>query len=35
LELELTDETRKRFENSAAVVREALKEMGENILGIP
>jgi malate dehydrogenase len=35
LELELTDETRKRFENSASVVREALKEMGENILGIP
>jgi len=35
LELELTDGTRKRFENSASVVREALKEMGENILGIP
>ena len=35
LELELTDETRKRFENSASVVREALKEMGKNILGIP
>jgi malate dehydrogenase len=35
LQLELTAETRKRFENSASVVREALKEMGENILGIP
>jgi malate dehydrogenase len=33
LELELTDGTRKRFENSASVVREALKEMGENMLG--
>ena len=35
LQLELTAETRKRFENSASVVREALKEMGENTLGIP
>jgi len=29
LELELTDETRKRFEKSILVVREALREMGE------
>ncbi len=29
LELELTAETRKRFENSASVVREALKMMGQ------